>query len=41
MTYQITLKNAMEEKELIDALRCRNGNLEISITRQEAAAYEL
>ncbi len=41
LTYQITLKNAMEEKELIDALRCRNGNLEISITRQEAAVYEL
>lgn len=41
LTYQITLKNVMEEKELIDALRCRNGNLEISITRQEAEAYEL
>lgn len=41
LIYQITLKNAMEEKELIDALRCRNGNLEISITRQEAVVYEL
>lgn len=41
LTYQITLKNVMEEKELIDALRCRNGNLEVSITRQEAAVYEL
>lgn len=41
LTYQITLKNVTEEKELIDALRCRNGNLEISITRQEAEAYEL
>ena len=41
LTYQITLKNVLEEKELIDALRCRNGNLEISITRQEAAVYEL
>lgn len=41
LTYQITLRNVTEEKELIDALRCRNGNLEISITRQEAAVYEL
>lgn len=41
LTYRITLRNVTEEKELIDALRCRNGNLEISITRQEAAVYEL
>ncbi len=41
LTYQITLRNLMEEKELIDALRCRNGNLEISITRREAEGYEL
>lgn len=41
LTYQITLRNLMEEKELIDALRCRNGNLEINITRREAEGYEL
>lgn len=41
LTYQITLKNIAEEKAFIDALRCRNGNLEISITRQEVNAYEL
>lgn len=28
--YQIRLKNIRREKELIDQMRCRNGNLEIS-----------
>lgn len=28
--YQIRLKDARKEKELIDQMRCRNGNLEIS-----------
>ena len=41
MTYRITLKNAAEEKEFIDALRCRNGNLEVSISQEEADAYAL
>ncbi len=31
LNYQITMKNAMLEKEFIDAIRCRNGNLEVSI----------
>lgn len=31
LTYNIVLKNREAEKELIDKLRCRNGNLEISI----------
>ena len=35
LTYDITLKNPDVEKELIDKLRCRNGNLEISISKQE------
>lgn len=35
ITYHITLKDPTEEKAFIDALRCRNGNLEISISRQE------
>ncbi|MBO4980930.1 MAG: DUF4956 domain-containing protein [Lachnospiraceae bacterium] len=39
--YNITLKDPAQEKEFIDALRCRNGNLEISLTRQEDPAYEL
>lgn len=41
LTYNITIKNPADEKEFIDALRCRNGNLEISIARQEANIYEL
>lgn len=35
LTYQITLKDPAEEKELIDSIRVRNGNLEIVVTRQE------
>lgn len=35
LTYNITLRSPEVEKELIDKLRCRNGNLEISISRQE------
>ncbi len=30
LTYDVTLRRSGTEKELIDALRCRNGNLEIS-----------
>lgn len=41
LTYNITLRDIAEEKELIDALRCRNGNLEISMSQQEVNAYEL
>lgn len=41
LTYHITLKDLTKEKEFIDALRCRNGNLEISISRQEVNNYEL
>lgn len=41
LTYDMVLKNAEEEKELIDKLRCRNGNLEISISHQETAVCEL
>lgn len=37
LTYCITLRDAAREKAFIDALRCRNGNLEIGITRQETA----
>ena len=41
LQYHITLIDTANKKEFIDALRCRNGNLEISVTRQEASAYEL
>lgn len=41
LTYDLTLRNSGKEKEMIDQLRCRNGNLEISISRQETAISEL
>lgn len=41
LTYNLTLNSADKEKELIDKLRCRNGNLEISISAQESMIGEL
>lgn len=41
LTYQLTLKAAANEKEMIDKLRCRNGNLEIAVSKQETAVAEL
>lgn len=35
LTYELTLKDEAREKEMIDQLRCRNGNLEITVSRQE------
>lgn len=33
LSYDIILKNQLEEKKMIDEIRCRNGNLEISCGR--------
>lgn len=41
LTYDIMLRRAGDEKAFIDALRCRNGNLEISLTRHAAEGCEL
>ena len=41
LSYDLTLKDAGGEKAFIDALRCRNGNLEISSVRQTATQPEL
>lgn len=41
LTYNLTLRSAGVEKEMIDKLRCRNGNLEITVSRQENAVGEL
>lgn len=38
LTYNLTLLPGVSEKAMIDALRCRNGNLEITVSRQETAA---
>lgn len=41
LTYNLKLKDSGKEKEMIDKLRCRNGNLEISVSKQETAISEL
>ncbi len=41
LTYNLTLNNVTSEKELIDQLRCRNGNLEISVSKQETTVTGL
>ena len=35
LTYNLSLKNLKDQKEMIDQLRCRNGNLEISLFDQQ------
>lgn len=41
VTYNIVLSDIDKEKEMIDALRCRNGNLEICVSNQETISSEL
>lgn len=41
ITYNIKLKDPMKEKEFIDELRIRNGNLDIALSRAEYRAAEL
>lgn len=41
LQYNIILNDIKQEKEFIDELRCRNGNLEISISKQEVNQFEL
>lgn len=41
LTYHITVRDLSAEKEMIDMLRCRNGNLEICISPQEIVGTEL
>ena len=41
LTYNLVLNGNEAEKELIDKLRCRNGNLEISISCKETVNCEL
>lgn len=38
LVFNVVLKDASKEKEFIDELRCRNGNLEINISRAEAVS---
>ena len=41
LTYNVTLRDAALEKEMIDRIRERNGNLEIMVSKQETHAAEL
>lgn len=41
LTYHVTLRDNAKEKEMIDKLRVRNGNLEIAVSRQETQHGEL
>jgi len=41
LTYNVMLRDPKKEKEMIDELRCRNGNLEIAVSRQDTAVSEL
>jgi len=41
LTYDIILRDINNEKEFIDKLRTRNGNLEITISKQETIVTEL
>lgn len=41
LTYDATLRDTALERELIDELRCRNGNLEISVSKQTTVTAEL
>ncbi|MBQ4598530.1 MAG: DUF4956 domain-containing protein [Clostridia bacterium] len=41
LTYAVSLRDIALEKEFIDKLRCRNGNLEITVSKQETTTAEL
>ncbi len=41
ITYNIALRDPAKEKEMIDKIRVRNGNLEISISKQDTGVAEL
>lgn len=41
LTYDLKMKNSASVKEMIDKLRLRNGNLEISVSKQQTESGEL
>ena len=41
LTYNVMLRDVTKEKEMIDQIRCRNGNLEIAVSKQETVQAEL
>lgn len=41
LTYNVILRDITKEKEMIDQIRCRNGNLEITVSIQDSTISEL
>ena len=41
LTYDVTLREAGQEKALLDAVRCLNGNLDVSLAEPDTAALSL
>jgi len=41
LTYNVMLRDISREKEMIDKTRCGNGNLEITVSKQETVGTEL
>ena len=41
LSSNLEVKGNEAEKEMIDKIRCRNGNLEITVSKQETAGTEL
>ncbi len=41
LVYNVGMRDATAERAFLDDLRCRNGNMEISISRQETIAEQL
>ncbi len=41
LTYNLTMKKSANEKEMLDKIRCRNGNLELTISKQDNSVEEL
>ena len=41
LTYNVILRDVTREKEMIDKIRCRNGNLEITVSNQVTVGTEL
>ena len=35
LSYHIVMKDSRKEKEMLDKIRCRNGNLDVSLGRVE------
>ena len=41
LTYEVGIADQADEKSMIDEIRCRNGNLEVALTRQETVRETL